>query len=199
MCKIDTSKLYEACKKIKIPMNTHRKNVSGIDLKWLKKNGYDKTGTKIVNNKKKKCIPKALPCESITFGLQRIFLQKKCRFARFNKKFPKVYQELKNLARKNFPQFKFNCISLNHNLQTLPHKDSVNNVKQSPVVIIGFGDYQNGELIIEGASFDIKNNPILFNGQKLLHQTAEYKGDRYSAVYYYKYYPTHYDGFTDDI
>ncbi len=198
MCIINTTKLYEECKKIVIPENTGRRNVSGIDTEYMKKRGYNNSGHKLVD-KTKRIIPRGLPCKSITFGLQRIFLKKTCSDCKANKMYPQVYEELKNVAKREFPEFKYNCITLNHNLKCLPHKDSVNNVRQSHSIIFTFGEFNNGELIVEGAKINIKNNPLIFNGQKLEHSTADFTGNRYSAVYYYKYYPKTYKGYKEII
>ena len=199
MCILDTEDLYVECKKIgELPKNTSRRNVSGIDIPWLQKHGYNTSGHKLADLSRR-IIPRGLPCESITFGQQRVFLQKRCVPCKANAEFPYVYMELKNLAEKAFPEFKYNCITLNHNLQCLPHRDSINNVRQSHSIILGFGDYTGGDLNIEGCDFNIKNNPLIFNGQRSTHATMDYEGDRWSVIYYYKYYPTHYAGYTDTL
>ena len=86
-----------------------------------------------------------------------------------------IYNECKRL----FPDHEFDCIMINKNFDCPPHKDT-NNVGES--IIIGFGDYVGGELMIEGEPHDIYWTPTWFNGSEKLHWVAPWKGDRYSIV-----------------
>ena len=76
---------------------------------------------------------------------------------------------------------KYTSITLNKNFKCLPHKDK-GNKKES--LIVGLGDYIGGELFIEGIPFDIKYNPLLFNGVDLEHWVNDFEGDRWTIVYY---------------
>jgi len=98
-----------------------------------------------------------------------------------NKKYPQVYDSLKKLIHHIDPNFKYNSITINRNFKCRPHYDKNN---KSPSMIIGLGDYEGGELVIEKCEFDIKNNPVIFNGGSGLHWVNEFIGDRYTIVYY---------------
>ena len=165
-----------------------RSNVSGIDFNYVNKIG------KMIGNK---CI---LPgktkhgkervatyighlCESITFGYvkQRFKKNPKIEPRQGNKKYPKVYKHLKKIASIYFPQFGYDCITLNHNLKCKPHKDSNN---RGYSYIVGFGNYEGGALNVDGKSIDIKYKPFTFDGKKSLHYTEDFTGDRWSAVFF---------------
>ena len=57
-------------------------------------------------------------------------------------------------------------------------------------MIIGFGDYTGGELILydkngkNPTEHNIKNRFIKFNGSIYPHKTAPFRGERYSLVFY---------------
>ena len=57
------------------------------------------------------------------------------------------------------PDFSFTTIQLNKNRQCLPHVDK-NNIGDS--VIVALGDFEGGELLIEGKTYDIHNKCLLF-------------------------------------
>jgi hypothetical protein len=83
--------------------------------------------------------------------------------------------------------FKYTSIQFNKNHQCAYHKDG-NNVGDS--YIIGLGDYTGGELIIydkDGKNpikNDIKNKFVKFNGSIYPHETAPFKGNRITLVFY---------------
>ena len=172
----------------KLMRTRKRSNVSGIDFNYVNKIG------KMIGNK---CI---LPgktkhgkervatyighlCESITFGYvkQRFKKNPKIEPRQGNKKYPKVYKHLKKIASIYFPQFGYDCITLNHNLKCKPHKDSNN---RGYSYIVGFGNYEGGALNVDGKSIDIKYKPFTFDGKKSLHYTEDFTGDRWSAVFF---------------
>ena len=77
--------------------------------------------------------------------------------------------------------FIFTSITVNYNLKCLPHKDNGN---FGFSCITALGEFQNGNLFIEGKKYDIKNNVLMFDGSKCLHQTENFSGDRYTIIYY---------------
>jgi hypothetical protein len=76
--------------------------------------------------------------------------------------------------------FKFTTIQINKNVKSPPHIDK-NNV--GPSYIIAVGDYLNGELVIEGETFDIHNKFLKFDGNNG-HWTKDFIGTRYSIIYF---------------
>jgi len=77
-------------------------------------------------------------------------------------------------------------VQINRNWCSPPHRDS-GNVGTSH--IIGLGNYQGGETVVEYSPkhieyYDIKNTFTSFNGSKYLHYTRSFTGTRYSLVFY---------------
>jgi hypothetical protein len=98
-----------------------------------------------------------------------------------NKKYPELYKALKTLGNSIVP-FDFDCIVLNHNYITKPHRDK-NNKGES--LIISFGNYQGGELVINGEVVDTKLTPVIFDGSLLEHYNFPLiTGNKYSVVFF---------------
>lgn len=105
----------------------------------------------------------------------------------FTPKYKPIWEEAKQLMKEKDPKFKFTSIQFNKNNRTKKHKDGFN-VGES--YIIGLGDYTGGDLIVYDENgnnpkrYDIKNKWLKFNGSIFPHETAPFKGDRYTLVYY---------------
>jgi len=91
------------------------------------------------------------------------------------KKNPHIYNECKKM----FPDFDFDTVIINKNLLCPPHKDA-NNIGDS--IIIGLGNYEYGDFVIEGEEFCIWHSPVIFNGSEKTHWTEKWTGDRYSVI-----------------
>ena len=76
--------------------------------------------------------------------------------------------------------FNYTTIQVNKNIVCNPHTDK-NNVGLS--YIIGLGDYEGGNLMIEENENDIKNKFFLFDGKKI-HYNKSFTGDRYSIIFF---------------
>lgn len=87
--------------------------------------------------------------------------------------------EIYNECKKLFPEHEFDCVMINKNFKCPPHKDK-NNVGNS--IIIGFGDYEGGDLVVDGEPHCIYWSPLLFNGSEKEHYVNDFTGDRYSIV-----------------
>uniref|UniRef100_A0A6C0FFT4 Prolyl 4-hydroxylase alpha subunit Fe(2+) 2OG dioxygenase domain-containing protein n=1 Tax=viral metagenome TaxID=1070528 RepID=A0A6C0FFT4_9ZZZZ len=102
-------------------------------------------------------------------------------------KYKKLFNETKKLMRLKDPKFKFTSIQYNKNNRAARHRDA-KNVGVS--YIVGLGDYTGGELIVfdenekNPVKNDIKDKFYSFNGSKYPHETAPYKGERYTIVFY---------------
>lgn len=72
------------------------------------------------------------------------------------------------------------CI-VNRNTQCVPHHDKKNT---GPSVIVSFGHYDGGKLIIEGVEHDAFLQPIQFDGRVLKHWNTPHTGLKYSVVYF---------------
>ena len=175
------SETYELLKTIKIKKTNNRPNASGLKkiVQWGKNKGsvnFDRVG---------------FPCESMNFGLvQKRFSHNGNPKNKYdnpiqegsnNSKYPEIYNQLKKLIHEIDENFEYDCITLNHNFLSKPHFDKNN---KSPSIIIGLGNYEGGELVIENCEFDIKNKPLIFHGGTTRHWTNNYEGDRYSIIYF---------------
>jgi hypothetical protein len=122
-----------------------------------------------------------MPC-----GLKWDYINSKYDSCAFDRDNPTIYPILEKFMNKYYPNVKFNSFQINRNFQTMPHKDKRNNGNS---LIVGLGDYTNGELMIYHheniRKIDIKYKPYIFDGCNILHWTNNYKGDRFSFVSYY--------------
>lgn len=175
----------------KIRRTRKRPNTSGLDENYIKNiRGTIKGKTVYLpglthTGKKKVANYVGNLCESITFGQTKSYfmLNAPIQDRQANALYRNVYEELKKLAKCLFPEFKYNNITLNHNFKCKPHIDS-KNVGES--IIIGFGEYENGELNVEGEKHNIRYKPFKFNGAEHEHWVEDFNGNRWTAVYFYK-------------
>jgi hypothetical protein len=99
-----------------------------------------------------------------------------------NLKYPELFRKLMDFATQCFPFHEFDGIQLNHNYQSEMHLDK-NNVGES--IIVSFGDYEGGELVIEDMVHDTRLQPVLFDGSLYRHWNKPIlKGDKYSLVFF---------------
>lgn len=104
-----------------------------------------------------------------------------------NKKYPELWRLLVQFAEKALPEdFIWHTITLNHNVKAKKHIDSLN-VGDS--YIIGFGDYEGGKLRtytdeVDYVANDIKDRPLTFNGALVAHETEDFRGERYTIIFY---------------
>ena len=95
------------------------------------------------------------------------------------KKHPSVYEELLNLGK--VLKFDFKSIQVNKNLVCPPHKDKGN---KGLSLLISFGDYEEGELWIDGDMYNAYHKATVFDGSKLEHYNNSFKGTKYSLIFY---------------
>ena len=74
--------------------------------------------------------------------------------------------------------------AVNCNAQFTPHVDSGRGTGQKLSMIVGLGNYSGGELLVEGDPFNIKYEPLVFDGWKLRHWTNPFAGERFSLVWF---------------
>ncbi len=119
-------------------------------------------------------------CYSMTFGYVNRpyhgYVQ-----AKSNTDYPMVHQYLKDYIKSIDPNFKYNSITLNKNILCKPHKDR-GNIGNS--LIIGCGNYTGGNLVVDDIEYDIKGKPLIFDGSNQIHYNKDFKGDRYTVIYY---------------
>ena len=98
-------------------------------------------------------------------------------------KYPNIYNELLRIGNMFCP-FEFTSIHVNKNVVCPKHKDS-KNVGRS--MLVSFGNYTGGKIVIENIEYDAYCRPIIFDGNQLEHwntQIEEGGGVKYSLVYF---------------
>jgi hypothetical protein len=117
-----------------------------------------------------------------TFGIIKNRITRQHAISAISLKRPDVYSKLVEIGNKICP-FEFSTIHVNRNVVTPRHKDSL--VNRSPSVIVSFGDYEGGELIVEDVVYNCKNHPLVFDGRLLFHwNNPIHSGTKYSLVFY---------------
>jgi hypothetical protein len=101
-----------------------------------------------------------------------------------SKKYPEIHDELMRIGRLICHSVcqPFTTIYMNKNIQCDPHKDTSNH---GDLIIVSFGEYEGGDLIIEGERACAKYHPILFDGAKYEHwNPKDLVGTKYSLVFF---------------
>ena len=75
-------------------------------------------------------------------------------------------------------------VAINRRAGFKPHVDNGAGYGQSSSLIVGLGDYEGGELAVEGEEFDIRYKPLEFDGWRSRHWTLPFRGERFSLVYF---------------
>jgi len=126
---------------------------------------------------------------SVTFGWVFNWYKGGKRLATCNEKFPLVYALLKEIIKFSDISFQFTSIQVNQNVNCKPHIDK-NNVGET--VIIGFGDYSEGNIVVERkvklirnrrTSYNISGNFLRFNASNF-HWTEPWIGNRITVMFY---------------
>tara|TARA_R110002073_G_scaffold150416_3_gene304543 strand:- start:542 stop:1084 length:543 start_codon:yes stop_codon:yes gene_type:complete len=98
---------------------------------------------------------------------------------------PELKDVFKEFADLYFPDFEYTQVQMNKNFPCPPHKDKKNIGKS---VLCCFGNYTGGDtcLYIDDKIVKInsQDKPQRFNGSKVLHWVEQYKGTRYSLVFF---------------
>jgi len=103
----------------------------------------------------------------------------------------KKYHRLWSLTKEIAKDIEYTSVQYNKNQKCAKHLDA-NNAGVS--TIIGFGDYEGGELLIyyDGENepptkVDIKNKFVVFDGSKYYHETADFTGNRFTLVFFNRF------------
>lgn len=101
---------------------------------------------------------------------------------RLNPKLQSVFEEFRDF---HFPHFHFTQVQLNKNYKIPRHIDS-QNIGES--VLVCCGNYKGGLTCIEKENGiekrDARKQPVIFNGSKYYHYVEDFKGDRFSLVFF---------------
>jgi hypothetical protein len=103
-------------------------------------------------------------------------------FTNCRAEFPELQGIFEEFSLLHFPStFNWNSVMINKNLKCKAHKDK-RNIGSS--LLLGLGDYSNGELKIENTINKTWHNKLIFNGSKLFHETMDWAGDRYTLIFF---------------
>jgi len=103
-----------------------------------------------------------------------------------NAQHPDVYRSLVEFGNQVVPKgWTYEGITLNHNVKAKKHTDS-KNIGGS--VIIGIGPFTGGAIRVwsdeKPTDHNLHDQPVMFNGGLLAHETQPFKGDRYTMIFY---------------
>ena len=101
--------------------------------------------------------------------------------SRNNKRYLEHYKEALKLAELVASDIKWTTIMINDNYKALPHYDKNNDGESW---IVGFGDYEGGELNIEGEKIDIRYKPYKMDASVKKHWVEDWVGERYTIVFF---------------
>jgi hypothetical protein len=117
---------------------------------------------------------------SAVFGMVKPRFKSQKELSYYSRKHPDVYEEILRIGKIICP-FEFTSIQVNHNLVCTPHKDKHNTTRS---ILVSFGEYEGGEIVIEGTKYNAYHTPIEFDGKEMEHYNTEIKGNKYSLVYF---------------
>lgn len=119
-----------------------------------------------------------------SFGLTT-FRGKKVKSQSF-KKYPWIMPLFEEFMKSHHPDFKFKSVYVNRNVVAKKHLDSSN---AGESLLVGLGPYTGGRTVLylpngSEKKFHIKSQSLIFNGSKLYHKSENFKGIRYSLVFF---------------
>jgi hypothetical protein len=155
-------KILSLLKAVSIPLNYKRSNMSGYKYTGADKRRY------------------GFGIRSVSLGLVRDYKTGGKRISNFTIKNPELYGMLCEFG-KSITSIPFNSICVNKNTVAESHVDRYN---AGISCIIGLGNYQGGELVYGSEKVNIHNNPIEFDGSKIIHYSLPFTGERYSIIYF---------------
>jgi len=177
--------IYELLKTVKfIDLNKTVKNTTRLNARTGKK-----PKRKSLNMTRSKLSLKNKPRFSGVFGKTMNPTSKwKPVPSALSRKYPNIHKKLFSYVKAHVPpKFKFDCITINHNLKCTKHIDS----KNAPISLItSVGAFTGGELMLENPRTkeklmkDTRNKFLLYNGKEWYHWNKPIKGDKFSIVAY---------------
>jgi FkbM family methyltransferase len=141
-------------------------------LKYLSEITIPKTRRKAISS---------TSCRTVTLGVINKPFSTFKGYSKFTDKHPKLWELLLELGKQLDPDHQFSSVTINHNVECMPHKDARNS---GTTLIIALGDYTGGELVVDDEEIDIKEKPYYFNGYLKEHYNKPFTGDRYSLMFY---------------
>jgi len=74
--------------------------------------------------------------------------------------------------------------AINLNAEFTPHLDSGSRGGNDVSLIVGIGNFEGGNFVVDGTSQNIKHRPLEFDGWKQWHWTESFQGDRITLVFF---------------
>jgi hypothetical protein len=148
-------------------------------IKFPKRNPKkEKTRTKILG--KNELI------QAFIIGKARAYHQKELVNCSHNRKFPHLLELCANAIKEFDPEFSWTTIQVNKDVLCNKHTDN-NNVGLS--IALGLGNFEGGGIIqynLDGSeTFIDTKNKFSYQDGCIPHKTADFKGERYSLIFYY--------------
>lgn len=167
-----------------IPKNAHFLNMYCLS-RILREEVFNKLETTVFpkESRRKNVI---LEGQSITLGEVFNTKTRKINESSETKNRPNLYNLLKNLIKKELPNFSYSSITVNKNVVTHPHTDKFN---LGPSVLISFGDFKGGSLFIKTNEIEKefllnKNQWLYFWGNNIHYNKSIISGTKYTIIYY---------------
>tara|TARA_R110000822_G_scaffold29055_1_gene86013 strand:+ start:552 stop:1151 length:600 start_codon:yes stop_codon:yes gene_type:complete len=109
-------------------------------------------------------------------------------YTKVMEQYPELKEIFAEFADQYFPDFHYTQTQLNKNFPCPPHRDAAN---QGESILISFGDYTGGKTAVDLGNeiykADSHYKPFKFNGSKYEHWVEDYKGERYSLVFFSRF------------
>ena len=116
---------------------------------------------------------------ALTLGIVRNRMYRHCGMSKNSEKFPELTDYIFKFFDKLF-YFDYTSIQVNKNVVAPKHVDSKNT---GTSLIISIGDYQGGNLFVEGKQYDTRYTGHVFNGSTMEHWNSPITGGtKYSFV-----------------
>jgi hypothetical protein len=106
--------------------------------------------------------------ESCVWGISSQKYKKLTGLSAYSLKYPEIHEEIFRIGL--ICPFEFKSVYLLKNVQCPKHRDKKNT---SQSILISFGEYKGGLLVIEGIEYNAYHQPIQFNGKLLQHWNTE--------------------------
>jgi len=114
------------------------------------------------------------------FGMVKPRYKQEKQLSMYSRKHLAIHEELQRIGKLIVP-FEFSTIQVNKDCCCPPHKDKNN---QTRSVLVSFGEYTGGEIVIEGVAYNAYHTPIEFDGKELLHWNNAHVGTKYSLIFF---------------
>lgn len=114
------------------------------------------------------------------FGMVKAKYKGIIELSYYSRKYPDIHDAIMKVGKTICP-FEFTQVQVNHNLVCPPHKDKANKTNS---MIVSFGEYTGGLLVIEGVEHNTYHAPLQFDGVHNTHWNTPLIGNKYSLIFF---------------